>query len=322
MTTDRLSTSSVAAAVANQDSDGGQVMSSNNLSCLVAEILVAGSSFGSLLLNAIPPIITWTVVMACLHENEYFCAALAFDPIESNHFRVVRIDYSRQLTSLNSTSTSTSAPLDMVMDIFSSQSRQWVRHGLTSSGKILGIDLNTIKARAFDLPHGPEDDDADDNKTGATTMGMECLGISRGLVCYVKRDNSKIIRFWSYDDRQCTSGSGSDHWTLKHSVSEEVLQDRVMILLIMRYKDPVMSSFDQDDPIKPYAICPNSHVLFFGTLNWIGSCNFENRRVELIGKGKCTIASPGYHSPFFTLSPCLIPFYCLGERNACSTPIM
>ncbi|CAB4317884.1 unnamed protein product [Prunus armeniaca] len=252
MTTDRLSTSSVAAAVADQDSDGGQVMSSNNLSCLVCGDFGRGFLFWvftSVLCpnpmiriiksilplykiipswrrdclismiwfdvrNAIPPIITWTVVMACLHDNEYFCAALAFDPIESNHFRVVRIDYSRQLTSLNSTSTSTSAPLDTVMDIFSSQSRQWVRHGLTSSGKILCIDLNTIKARAFDLPHGPEDDDADDNKMGATTMGMECLGISRGLVCY-------------------------------------------------------------DDPIKPYAICPNSHVLFFGTLNWIGSCNFE-----------------------------------------------
>ncbi|BFG40174.1 hypothetical protein CerSpe_264530 [Prunus speciosa] len=288
-----------------------------------------------------------SIPTTCLHENEYFCAALAFDPIESNHFRVVRIDYSRQMTSLNSTSTST--PLDMVMDIFSSRLRQWVRHGLqldpmfiegfktfklcrhfvylrgvlyslTSSGKILCIDLNTIKARAFDLPHGPEDDDADD-KMGATTMGMGCLGISRGLVCYVKRDSSKTFRFWSYDDRQCTSGSGGDQWTLRHSVSEEDLQGRVRWLLIMTYNDPVMSSFDQDDPIKPYAISPNSHVVFFGTLNWIGSCNFENQRVELIGKGRCTIASPGYHSPFFTLRPCLIPFYCLGERNACSTPI-
>ncbi|CAN6680285.1 unnamed protein product [Malus baccata var. baccata] len=50
-----------------------------------------------------------------------------------------------------------------------------VLYGLASSRKVLCIDLNTIKARAFERPRVLGDDD----KTGAT---MGCLGVSNDLI--------------------------------------------------------------------------------------------------------------------------------------------
>ncbi|PQQ04143.1 uncharacterized protein Pyn_20258 [Prunus yedoensis var. nudiflora] len=170
------------------------------------------------------------------HEHEHFCAALAFDPLESNHYRVVRIDYSQQQPYCSSTSTST---LTLFMDVFSSQSGEWVRrelqlnpmfiegfksckvcshfvylrgvlYSLASSRKLLCIDLKIVQARALELPHVPEDDEDD------ITMG--CLGVSMDLVCYVKRDSSNVFRFWSYDDRLliCSYDFKSEKVTFVH----------------------------------------------------------------------------------------------------------
>lgn len=208
------------------------------------------------------------------------------------------------------------------MDIFSSQSGEWIRHGLqldpmfiegfksskvcsrfvylrgvlfslASSGKLLCIDLNTIKARAFELPHVPEDDDNHD-------VTMACLGVSTDLVCYVKRDRSNNFRFWSYYDR-CES---VDQWTLRHTLSGERLEWR-----FPRDGTPVF---------KPHAISPYSHELFFGTSKRILSYNFESRRLKLVHQTEHKIAPPGSHFPSFTLRACLIS---LGERNAGPTQL-
>ncbi|KAM1202443.1 hypothetical protein ACFX2J_018389 [Malus domestica] len=145
-----------------------------------------------------------SIPIACAHEREHFYAALAFDPIESNHHRIVRIDYSPQ--SKSSGSRVPTPTLTVMTDIFCILDSVFVvgynstpcslmglkvprfagilytcggvLYGLASSQKVLCIDLNTIKARAFERPRVLGDDD----KTGAT---MGCLGVSNDLVCYV-----------------------------------------------------------------------------------------------------------------------------------------
>ncbi|KAL6273904.1 hypothetical protein ACE6H2_024596 [Prunus campanulata] len=251
------------------------------------------------------------------HEHEHFCAALAFDPLESNHYKVVRIDYSQQQPYCSSTSTS-SLTL-MIMDVFLSQSGEWVRHelqlnpmfiegfkssqvcshfvylrgvlySLASSRKLLCIDLNIVQARALELPHVPEDDEDD------ITMG--CLGVSMDLVCYVKHDSSNAFRFWSYDDR-------CDQWTLRFTLCRKISTYR---FLAINFRG-----------LKPYAISPNSHEFFFGTPILICSYDFKSEMVICVHKLKrCELAPPDYHLPFFALSACLIS---LGERNAGSTQL-
>ncbi|KAM1529331.1 hypothetical protein ACFX1Z_018549 [Malus domestica] len=272
-----------------------------------------------------------SVPIACAHEREHFCAALAFDPLESNHYRIVRIDYSPQSKSSGCPVPTPTPTLTLMMDIFSSQSGQWARrglqldpnfvdgfktskvcrhfvylrgvlYGLASSQKVLCIDLNTVKARAFELPRVLGDDD----KTGAT---MGCLGVSKDLVCYVTCDSSKTFRFWSYNDRR----ESGDQWTLKYSA---VWNGWV-------WGSDTMLIPSADIVLKPYAISPNAHVIFYGTSELIFSWDLESHKGELFDEpmiGK--IAPPGYDLPFFTQRAFLIPFYSLGERNiAGSTPL-
>ncbi|VVA09687.1 PREDICTED: F-box [Prunus dulcis] len=265
-----------------------------------------------------------SIPKAFSHEHDYFCAALVFDPIESNHYRVVRIDYSQQQSCCYSTLTSNSTLTQTLVhiDIFSSQSGEWIRHGLqldpmfiegfksskfcshfvylrraiyslACSGKLLCIDLNTIKARAFELPHVSEDDDNHD-------VTMACLGVSMELVCYIKRDSSNVFRFWSYDDR-CGSG---DKWTLRYTLFGKGLEWRF--------------PGDGTPVLRPHAISPSSHEFFFGTSEGILSYNFESRMLKFVHASLFKIAPPGSHFPSFTLRACLIS---LGERNAGSTQL-
>ncbi|KAK9927353.1 hypothetical protein M0R45_024540 [Rubus argutus] len=127
------------------------------------------------------------ILKAGVHNrHEHFCAALAFDPLESPHnYRVVRIDYSESVSS-----SSASAWTTVQVDIFWSKYAQWVRHkvqldpeftegfrtfklcrhfvylhgklySIAMSWKLLWIDLNTtvIKAGSLKLPTIPEEAD-------------------------------------------------------------------------------------------------------------------------------------------------------------------
>ncbi|XP_068340020.1 uncharacterized protein [Pyrus communis] len=262
-------------------------------------------------------------------EEADFCAALAYDPVESDHYRVVRISYFH--SQQQPTSITTTTP----MDIFSSHSRQWVRHGLrldptfvegfkrfklcrkffylrgvlyslATSGKILCIDLNTVEARALQLPPRPvleEEDHDDDDKTMVGCL----VGVSMDLVCYVNRDASDNFYFWSYDDRPgCESG---DRWTLRYSVCGMTLRMKVRFASDVKYNQHL-------DTLVPFAISPNSHVLFFGTRKLIFRYDLESRRkLKLLLETRLNIAVPGYHFPCFTLRACLMPFYGLDHAQ-------
>ncbi|CAN6575739.1 unnamed protein product [Malus baccata var. baccata] len=262
-------------------------------------------------------------------EEADFCAALAYDPVESDHYRVVRIDYFHSQQQTTSITTTTS------IDIFSSHSRQWVRHGLrldpafvegfkrfklcrkffylrgvlyslATSGKLLCIDLNTVEARAFQLPPRPvleEEDHDDDDKTMVGCL----LGVSMDLVCYVNRDASDNFYFWSYDDRPgCESG---DRWTLRYSVYGMALRMKVFFASDGKYNQ-------RHDTLVPFAISPNSHVLFFGTRKLIFRYDLESRRkLKLLQETRLNIAVPGYHFSCFMLRACLMPFYGLDHAQ-------
>ncbi|TQE03771.1 hypothetical protein C1H46_010578 [Malus baccata] len=296
------------------------------------------------------------VSSAAEHDGRnLFCAALAYDPIESNHYRVVRIDFSQQPAS------STPSPTALDMDIFSSQYRQWVRHGLqldpifiegfksfklcrqfvylrgvlyslANSGKLLSVDLNSIKACALELPCVAEDTD---DHMGAM---MACLGVSMGKVCYVRRESSGTFRFWAYDDQQCES---VDRWNLKYSVMSQRILD-----LVSR-KELHLGLFR---PVFiPIAISPNSNVVFFGPQdfycpkyrvfcgaqdfycpkyqeyqNRVISCyDFQRRKLEIVDISCLrTVVPPDQQRAGFTLRANLTSLYGLdGARNAFSTPL-
>ncbi|RXH81260.1 hypothetical protein DVH24_005174 [Malus domestica] len=222
-------------------------------------------------------------------EEADFCAALAYDPVESDHYRVVRIDYFH--SQQQPTSITTTTP----MDIFS----------LAISGKLLCIDLNTVEARAFQLPPCPVHEEKDHDDDDKTMMG--CLGVSMDLVCYVNRDASDNFYFWSYDDRPgCESG---DRWTLRYSVCGMTLRMKVFFASDVKYNQ-------HHDTLVPFAISPNSHVLFFGTRRLIFRYDLESRRkLKLLHKTQLDIAVSGYHFPFFTLRACLMPFYGLDHAQ-------
>ncbi|CAN6716778.1 unnamed protein product [Malus baccata var. baccata] len=236
-------------------------------------------------------------------EEADFCAALAYDPVESDHYRVVRIDYFH--SQQQPTSIITTTPMNIFSKFF------YLRGcytALATSGKLLCIDLNTVEARAFQLPPCPVHEEKDHDDDDKTMMG--CLGVSMDLVCYVNRDASDNFFFWSYDDRPgCESG---DRWTLRYSVCGMTLRMKVIFASDVKYNQ-------HHDTLVPFAISPNSHVLFFGTRRLIFRYDLKSRRkLKLLHKTQLNIAVSGYHFPFFTLRACLMPFYGLDHAQKTS----
>ncbi|KAB2631239.1 hypothetical protein D8674_008758 [Pyrus ussuriensis x Pyrus communis] len=176
-------------------------------------------------------------------EEADFCAALAYDPVESDHYRVVRISYFH--SQQQPTSITTTTP----MDIFSSHSRQWVRHGLRLDPTFVeGFKRFKLCRKFFYL---------------------------RGVLYSLATSGKILLR------------SASD----------------------VKYNEHL-------DTLVPFAISPNSHVLFFGTRKLIFRYDLESRRkLKLLLETGLNIAVPGYHFPCFTLRACLMPFYGLDHAQ-------
>ncbi|PRQ47730.1 putative F-box domain-containing protein [Rosa chinensis] len=239
------------------------------------------------------------------HDDQHFCAALAFDPSESpHHYRIVRIDFSPEPASSASDSSS-------LIDIFSSEYGQWIRHRLqldssltdglkecklcrqffylrgklysiTMSWNLLCIDLKTVEASALELPIPVAD------RTGA----MGCLGVSRDLLCYMKRMPDKSSRFhnlvvWSYEKGE---------WIPRYSVSCHLLGEGILDDL----------GYDYYDTMEPYAISPSSDLLFFGTPTLIYCIHLKSENMKFVGETSCKIDTPAC---FLTLRACFVPFH-------------
>ncbi|KAL6224681.1 hypothetical protein ACLB2K_003536 [Fragaria x ananassa] len=276
-----------------------------------------------------------------VHQNQdhqHFCAALAFDPSESPHYyRVVRLDCSQE-------SSSGSA----LMDIFSSEYGQWVRHriqldsvfieefqefklcrqffylrgklySISMSWKLLCIDVDAVEARALELPV-PEAD---------RTIGtMGCLGVSMDLLYYMKRmpDNSS-----PFDRQRIVYEKGgwrpryrnennlvvwyyddeSGKWVCRYSVSCFFLGSQMYYL-----------GHDYEDVFEPYAISPSSDLLFYGTPNLILCYHLKSTKIKFVCE---TIPEAKMDTPacFLTLRACFVPFHTkLHKRNVdVSTPL-
>ncbi|TQD99041.1 hypothetical protein C1H46_015308 [Malus baccata] len=201
-------------------------------------------------------------------EEADFCAALAYDPVESDHYRVVRIDYFH--SQQQPTSIITTTP----MDIFSSHSRQWFDMGCDLTPFL----LRASKARAFQLPPCPVHEEKDHDDDHKTMMG--CLG-----------DVNLVID------------------GLSDIVCGMTLRMKVLFASDVKYNQ-------HHDTLVPFAISPNSHVLFFGTRRLIFRYDLKSRRkLKLLHKTQLNIAVSGYHFPFFTLRACLMPFYGLDHAQ-------
>ncbi|XP_060668046.1 uncharacterized protein LOC107412490 isoform X1 [Ziziphus jujuba] len=278
------------------------------------------------------------------HSKKFhFLVALAFDPIESLHYRVVRMSDAKPIGKYEQIGPNAS----LVLDVFSSETGHWVRHRLqlgtiftrnsvlfwrhftyirgvlywmVSSSNILCIDFNNLAKTPTRLLHVPYREKAvlsrvnnsESEVNSADMCKIGCLGVSMNHLYHCRRI-SKLGAFcvWFYVDDGNSNGPGE--WVLKFSVSYRYLQDIIFDYLSLRRKIW----------IEPIAVSPTADVLFIGTKDWILSYHFESKKLQLVYGGA---PNRGVDCYFFPLSmlrkcTCLVQFYKLGEGTAVSTPL-
>ncbi|KAH7543109.1 hypothetical protein FEM48_Zijuj02G0148300 [Ziziphus jujuba var. spinosa] len=273
------------------------------------------------------------------HGKFHLFAALAFDPIESLHYRVVRLSDPKP------------SDASVVLHMFSSETGLWVRHHLlldtivswnsimcfrhftyfhgvlywiVSSSKILCIDLDNLAdgktpTRVLHVPDCDEDVafrlENEKAMIKASAMGrVGCLGVSMNHIYYcTHRRKSGLFAVWFYNVD--ASGNGHGEWVLKFSVSYIHLKHIIVDQLSFRLSRALW--------IQPVAVGPNADVLFIGTNKRIFSYHLESDKLQLVCKGEPNRVVDCCFFPLFLLRKCIcpIPFYKLGEETAISTPL-
>ncbi|GKV27899.1 hypothetical protein SLEP1_g37017 [Rubroshorea leprosula] len=222
-------------------------------------------------------------------------AALAFHPLESPHYKVVCFNHWPDFPKSGT----------VTLDVFSSECGKWLRHPMTlettvkvatwtkrcvylngvlymlsHSKHLLHFDLNELNFCATDLPEKDKTD----------VRGF--IGVSRGCLYYSNHDGSTLF-VWALQVQHKIS-----KWILKHTIR---INDFVKDCYTGIWRIVEKASW-----FKPYALDPNSGVIFIGVNGGVFRYDPDNKTLELvysvtpdegIFSGDCAV---------FTYTPCLL----------------
>uniref|UniRef100_A0A5B6YJK0 Uncharacterized protein n=1 Tax=Davidia involucrata TaxID=16924 RepID=A0A5B6YJK0_DAVIN len=240
-------------------------------------------------------------------HRHHLYAALAFNPSESPCYKIVRF----ALLQIE----------NQALDIFSSDTGQWVRHlvqldpqirettwlwqsvyfegalyRLSLTWNLVRFDLNEVSARVIELP--------------MTEMGgrnlMGCIGVSMGRLCYAKEEFNRLL-IWSFRVH-CEAMK----WTLKYSISMSSLKNDLL---------SKGHACDQMLWFQPCAIHPTSDVIFLGTPLRILSYDLKRNRLEEVYRTTDGIMIIGCFYPAFTHVRFPVSLNHLGKIHCRSTQL-
>ncbi|PON39735.1 F-box domain containing protein [Trema orientale] len=288
--------------------------------------------------------------------SNIYCAALAFDPAESSFYRVILIG-----CTTNYSESESDHDDFYLIDIFSSETWEWNRsrlkldpffirdskskftvprvylrgvlYRMASSRKVSRIEINSTLPNhrsPIELPPIPQVEKRVVKIAGLETFvsteiasidesgAVGCLGVSMSCLSYCKREWT-IFSVWLYHEGHCEEDMGE--WILRYTVSYYHLVSESYYMGSYTYSSTLW--------MEPFALSPNSDVMFFGTSERILSYNFKSDELQfvyhkdLFGK-KCYSSPtviPGCFFPVLTFRICLVPFQVLDKRSVRCTPM-
>ncbi|KAI3841120.1 hypothetical protein MKX03_007848 [Papaver bracteatum] len=209
-----------------------------------------------------------------LEAAKHNFAAIVFDPVESNNYKIVlpcpHID-------------------SPTLDIFSSEVGKWVRH------KVPGNWVKHLLVKGFDnTPHrcikwtkkaiyldgmlyiliSNHTVSAQIIKVPSRARRSGLIGISRGVLCYTNYDKEYRLCMWQFDDHSTTGST----WILKHCICiDDMLDKNKAILHTMK---PVSSRPGR--LFEPFGIHPFLDVIFLGLIGRVYSYHLESQKCELV----------------------------------------
>ncbi|KAI3966909.1 hypothetical protein MKW92_046236 [Papaver armeniacum] len=217
-------------------------------------------------------------------ESNY--AALIFDPIQSNDYKVV-LPHSHL-----------ECPM---LDIFSSEHGKWVRHlvpgdwvkylfvaesnapyyrGVKWAKKAVYLDgmLYMLPEKKYLVQF-----DLKSAAVSAQVVELPCpgyktglIGNSRGVLYYLNYDEELRLSMWQFD-YHCTSGS---FWELKHCICiNDLLDANQAIRHALHVPDPQPCRL-----FEPYGVHPLSDIIFLGLQGRVYSYHLGSHKCELVWK--------------------------------------
>ncbi|XP_059625410.1 F-box protein At5g07610-like [Cornus florida] len=243
------------------------------------------------------------------HQQHHCYAALAFNPSESLCYRVVRIARCEMENKL-------------VLDIYCSNTEQWVRHRvqidscingrswirhavyfhgalyqLSLSKHLFRFDLNEVGVHAVELPLT---ENANRNRIG-------CIGVLMGRLCYARKTPTTLF-IWSLEG-DCKAVE----WALKYRINmASLINDLVLSKGLFR------SRFLW---FQPFAFHPTSDVIFLSIPLRILSYDLKRQRLEEVYKPRRGVIVEGQHYPGFTCFRLLVSLNHLGKIQSRSTQL-
>lgn len=248
---------------------------------------------------------------------DYMCTALAFNPLESTNYKIVRLARSAAIASV------THPP---ELDIFSSDTGKWVKHLVPLDPELYGfkwvnhsvyidgvlymlsramyllcfdLKADNLNSQAIKLPETvrrvkfPED-----------MMTLKCgfFGASKECLCYANHIESAVL-VWSLEQGCSKAGQ----WILKHNIRIDDLAPHS--------HGRFFTSCPLSLGLLPYALHPTSDVIFLGIPSMLFSYHLKTNQFEVFHKlEKDRVILNGAYF-VFPYSRCLVALHDFTQRH-------
>lgn len=204
-------------------------------------------------------------------------SALAFDPRDSSHYKIIRFVRARMVSEAEIFSSETKTwiycklnlkppghiPFFVMLSVYS---RGGILYSITDQGTIVSYNIEApTEVEIVEVP--------DENYP----YGRGVIELCKGVLNYANRNESKLL-IWQFDDRHHNnshSGSkaagGTSFWTLKHSICMD------------DWRNIIHSAAEREfEYTRIYIIHPNSDIIFLGNRYMIYSYHLKSNKLELV----------------------------------------